>query len=64
MVKHLTDLLTTPSPQGAAGGEPKSYEDAVFNKIKGKFQLIIFSCVQLASKLSLHSHVRFEPSVV
>ncbi|XP_071319252.1 cyclin N-terminal domain-containing protein 1 isoform X2 [Trachinotus anak] len=57
MVKHLTDLLTTPTPQGAAADQPRSYEDAIFDKIKGKFHLIIFSCVQLASKLSLHSHM-------
>lgn len=57
MVKHLTDLLTTPTPQGAAADQPRSYEDAVFDKLKKKFPLIVFSCVQLASKLSLHSHV-------
>ncbi|XP_018537469.1 cyclin N-terminal domain-containing protein 1-like [Lates calcarifer] len=57
MVKHLTDLLTTPTPQGAAADQPRSYEDAIFDKIKEKFPLIIFSCVQLASKLSLHSHI-------
>ncbi|XP_070783769.1 cyclin N-terminal domain-containing protein 1 [Enoplosus armatus] len=57
MVKHLTDLLTTPTPQGAAADPPTSYEDAVFDKLKEKFPLIIFSCVQLASKLSLHSHI-------
>ncbi|XP_049419160.1 cyclin N-terminal domain-containing protein 1 [Epinephelus fuscoguttatus] len=57
MVKHLTDLLTTPTPQGAAADQPGSYEDAVFDKLKEKFPLIVFSCVQLASKLSLHSHI-------
>ncbi|XP_026171707.1 cyclin N-terminal domain-containing protein 1 [Mastacembelus armatus] len=57
MVKHLTDLLTTPTPQGAASDQPRSYEDAIFDKIKEKFPLIIFSCVQLASKLSLHSRI-------
>lgn len=64
MVKHLTDLLTTPTPQGAAADQPRSYEDAIFDKIKEKFPLIIFSCVQLASKLSLHSHVSSEMSVI
>ncbi|XP_056222233.1 cyclin N-terminal domain-containing protein 1 isoform X1 [Seriola aureovittata] len=57
MVKHLTDLLTTPTPQGAAADQPGSYEDVIFDKIEGKFPLIVFSCVQLASKLSLHSHI-------
>ncbi|KAK9530096.1 hypothetical protein VZT92_011625 [Zoarces viviparus] len=57
MVKHLTDLLTTPTPEGAAADQPGSHEDAVLNKLKDKFPLIVFSCVQLASKLSLHSHI-------
>ncbi|KAM6963494.1 cyclin N-terminal domain-containing protein 1 [Tautogolabrus adspersus] len=57
MVKHLTDLFTTPTPQGAAADPPRSYEGAVFDKLKEKFPLIIFSCVQLASKMSLHSHM-------
>ncbi|KAM7370557.1 hypothetical protein PAMP_010092 [Pampus punctatissimus] len=57
MVKHLTDLFSTPTPQGAAAAEPRSYEDAFFDKFKKKFPLIVFSCVQLASKLSLHSHI-------
>lgn len=57
MVKHLTELLTTPTPQGAAADQPESYEDAVFDKLKEKFPLIVFSCVQLASKLFLHSQV-------
>ncbi|XP_044035887.1 cyclin N-terminal domain-containing protein 1 [Siniperca chuatsi] len=57
MIKHLTDLLTTPTPQGAAANPPINYEDAVFDKLREKFPLIIFSCVQLASKLSLHSHI-------
>ncbi|XP_051273221.1 cyclin N-terminal domain-containing protein 1 [Dicentrarchus labrax] len=57
MVKHLTDLLTTPPRQGAASESPRSHEDAVFAKLQEKFPLIIFSCVQLASKLSLHSHI-------
>uniref|UniRef100_A0A3Q3H0X0 Cyclin N-terminal domain containing 1 n=1 Tax=Labrus bergylta TaxID=56723 RepID=A0A3Q3H0X0_9LABR len=57
MVKRLTDLFTTPTPQGAAADPPRSYEAAVFDKLKEKFPLIIFSCVQLASKMSLHSHM-------
>ncbi|XP_073346485.1 cyclin N-terminal domain-containing protein 1 [Pagrus major] len=57
MVKHLTDLLTTPTPQGEAVDPQRSYEGAVFDNLKEKFPLIIFSCVQLASKMSLHSHI-------
>lgn len=62
MVKHLTDLLTTPTPRGAAADQPRSYEKAIFDKLKETFPLIVFSCVQLASKLSLHSHVSFNIS--
>ena len=54
MVKHLTGLLT---PQGEAADPQRSDESAVFDSVKEKFPLIIFSCVQLASKMSLHSHV-------
>uniref|UniRef100_A0A3Q1HI60 Cyclin N-terminal domain containing 1 n=1 Tax=Anabas testudineus TaxID=64144 RepID=A0A3Q1HI60_ANATE len=57
MVKHLTDLLTTSTPQGAAAVLPTSYEDAIFDKLKEKFPLIIFSCVQIASKVYLHSNI-------
>ena len=54
MVKHLTGLLTS---QGEAADPQRSNEGAVFDNVKEKFPLIIFSCVQLASKMSLHSHV-------
>ncbi|XP_069560799.1 cyclin N-terminal domain-containing protein 1 [Brachyistius frenatus] len=57
VVKHLADLLTTPTPQGAAADQPPSYEDAVFDKLKDKFPLVVFSCVQLASKVSMHSNM-------
>ncbi|XP_072229598.1 cyclin N-terminal domain-containing protein 1 [Leuresthes tenuis] len=57
MVKHLWDLLTAPTPQGAAAAEPRSYEDVIFDKLKDKLPLILFSCVQLANKLSLHCHM-------
>ncbi|XP_035468293.2 cyclin N-terminal domain-containing protein 1 [Scophthalmus maximus] len=57
MVKHLTDLLTSHTPQDAAADRPTRHEDAIFDEIKEKFPIIVFSCVQLASKLSLHSHI-------
>lgn len=57
MVKHLTDLLTAPKPHGPAPDPLRRYEDAVFDELKDKFPLIVFSCLQLSSKLSLHSHV-------
>ncbi|KAM6897622.1 cyclin N-terminal domain-containing protein 1 [Xenentodon cancila] len=57
MVKQLFDMFTTRTPQGATVAEPKSYEDAVIDKLKDKFPLILFSCVQLANKLSLHHHM-------
>ena len=63
MVKHISDFLTTPTPQGATADEPRSYENAIFEKLKDKFPLILFSCVQLANKLSLHRHVSSSMSV-
>lgn len=63
-MRYLTDLLSTPSPEGAAAAEPRSSEDAVFDEVKDKFHLIIFSCVRLASKLLLHSQVGSEMNVI
>ncbi|XP_054656256.1 cyclin N-terminal domain-containing protein 1 isoform X2 [Dunckerocampus dactyliophorus] len=57
MVKHITRLLSAPSPQGATQAGARSREDAVLELLEKKFALIVFSCVQLASKLSLHSHI-------
>ncbi|XP_024141569.1 cyclin N-terminal domain-containing protein 1 isoform X2 [Oryzias melastigma] len=57
MVKHLTDLLVTPATAGAAASEPRSLEDAIFDQLREKFPLILFSCVQLANKMSLTRHM-------
>ncbi|XP_061520012.1 cyclin N-terminal domain-containing protein 1 [Phycodurus eques] len=54
MVMHITNLLT---PGGASPVETRAREDAAFQQLQGKFALIVFSCVQLASKLSLHSQI-------
>ncbi|XP_034426851.1 cyclin N-terminal domain-containing protein 1 [Hippoglossus hippoglossus] len=55
MVKHLTDLLTSPTLQTAAAD--RRDEDAVFDKIKDKFPVFVFTCVQLASKLCLYKDI-------
>ncbi|KAM9837897.1 cyclin N-terminal domain-containing protein 1 [Aulostomus maculatus] len=57
MVKHLTDFFTTPTPEGSAADQLRRDEDAVFDELSGRFPLIVFSCVQLASKMSLHSNL-------
>ncbi|KAM9425813.1 cyclin N-terminal domain-containing protein 1 [Pholidichthys leucotaenia] len=59
MFKHLENLVTTSTPthEGAASDLSRSQEDAIFGKLKDKFPLIVFSCVQLSSKLSLHSQL-------
>ncbi|MEQ2224065.1 hypothetical protein ILYODFUR_003605 [Ilyodon furcidens] len=57
MVKHLTDMLATIPSQGAHADEATSYEDVIFDNLKDKFPLILFSCVQLANKLFLHRHM-------
>ncbi|KAI4807891.1 hypothetical protein KUCAC02_027666 [Chaenocephalus aceratus] len=58
MVKHLTDLLATPTPQGAAADQSGSYEDAVFEKLKEKFPFIVFTCI-----IDNNTAVRFLHSV-
>uniref|UniRef100_A0A673ADB2 Cyclin N-terminal domain containing 1 n=1 Tax=Sphaeramia orbicularis TaxID=375764 RepID=A0A673ADB2_9TELE len=50
---HAIELLQ----RCAAEAQSMNYEDTVFNNLKDKFPLIIFSCVQLASKMSLHSEI-------
>ncbi|KAM9716448.1 cyclin N-terminal domain-containing protein 1 [Menidia menidia] len=57
MVKYLSDLLIAPSPRGAAAAEPGSCESVIFDQLKDKFPLILFTCVQIANKLSLHYHM-------
>nr|XP_029541074.1 cyclin N-terminal domain-containing protein 1 isoform X2 [Oncorhynchus nerka] len=58
MIKHLEDLFSTPhTPAGAAGAHKGNYADLVYEKLSEKFHLILLSCVQIASKLSLHSAV-------
>nr|XP_061807207.1 cyclin N-terminal domain-containing protein 1-like [Nerophis lumbriciformis] len=50
MVKNITHLLTD-----ARVTDPGALEDATFKQLKGNFALTVFSCIQLASKLSLQS---------
>uniref|UniRef100_A0A672H084 Cyclin N-terminal domain containing 1 n=1 Tax=Salarias fasciatus TaxID=181472 RepID=A0A672H084_SALFA len=57
MVKQLADLLTASTPPGAAADHPKSQEDAIYDNLKERLPLIVFSCVQLASKMSIHSRM-------
>ncbi|XP_068160982.1 cyclin N-terminal domain-containing protein 1 [Antennarius striatus] len=57
MVKHLSDLLAMQTPQDVAADPPLGQVDDVFEKFKEKFPLVIFSCLQLASKMSLHSEI-------
>ncbi|XP_015243500.1 PREDICTED: cyclin N-terminal domain-containing protein 1 [Cyprinodon variegatus] len=52
MVKHIADMLATIPLEGATANEAPIYE--VFVHLKDKLPLIIFSCVQLASKYLLH----------
>lgn len=57
MLKHLTGLLTKPTPEGVAARPLWSLEEALADELQEKFPLVVFSCLQLSSKLSLHSHV-------
>lgn len=57
MTTHLTNLFTAHIPQEAVAVQGTSYEDAVLDQLKHEFSLIVFTCVQLASKLSLYTNV-------
>lgn len=57
MTTHLTNLFTAHIPQEAVAVQGTSYEDAVLDQLKHKFSLIVFTCVQLASKLSLYTNM-------
>lgn len=57
MITHLIKVFTTSTPQGAAAVRPIGYEDAVSNTLKDKFPFIVFTCVQLASKMFLQSNI-------
>ncbi|XP_036397178.1 cyclin N-terminal domain-containing protein 1 [Megalops cyprinoides] len=55
MTKHLEDLFCIPIP--ADEGQQGNIGDSVFIKLSKKFSLLVFSCIQLASKLTLHCNV-------
>lgn len=54
MIKHVTDMLATLPTRSATVDESKGFEDVIFDNLKDKIPLVLFSCVQLANKLSLH----------
>ncbi|XP_075896675.1 cyclin N-terminal domain-containing protein 1 isoform X4 [Nelusetta ayraudi] len=49
MLKHLAGLLAPPTPEGRSDGP-------LVPQLQQKFPLLVFSCLQLSSKLLLHSH--------
>lgn len=57
MLKHLTCLLAPPTPEGSAVGPPCRSDGTLIHQLQEKFPLLVFSCLQLSSKLLLHSHV-------
>ncbi|XP_077482612.1 cyclin N-terminal domain-containing protein 1 isoform X2 [Stigmatopora argus] len=52
MVKHIKHLLT-----GASAANLRDLKDPKFQKLQENFPLVVFSCVQVASKLSLQSRM-------
>lgn len=50
MIQHLAALLAPPTPEGVA-------EEAGVVQLQEKFPLLVFSCLQLSSKLLLQSQV-------
>ncbi|MBN3296561.1 CNTD1 protein, partial [Amia calva] len=57
MIKHLEYLLDPNTEPGAAGGQPGDLQGSVLVKLRDRFMLTVFSCIQLASKLALHCHI-------
>ncbi|XP_064177809.1 cyclin N-terminal domain-containing protein 1 isoform X1 [Anguilla rostrata] len=56
MIKHLDHLFCTYSSAGD-DDSGRSVADYIFIRLSQKFSLLIISCIQLASKLTLHSNV-------
>lgn len=57
MIKHLEHLFCTYSPSSDVGTAGGNIGDCIFIKLSEKFSLLVFSCIQLASKLTHHSNV-------
>ncbi|MBN3276631.1 CNTD1 protein, partial [Polyodon spathula] len=56
MINHIEELFAAAPPSGADGGKGDIY-GSVLIKLSDKFMLLVFSCVQLASKLALHCSI-------
>ncbi|XP_051959540.1 cyclin N-terminal domain-containing protein 1-like [Xyrauchen texanus] len=60
MTKHLEDRILSQKSQATQDtlcGDKGNYEDLIYQTLKEKFFLFIFSSVQIASKLDLHSNL-------
>lgn len=57
MLKHLAGLSAPPTPEAAVAGPPGRSDGPLVRQLQEKFPLLVFSCLQLSSKLLLHSHV-------
>ncbi|XP_048027631.1 cyclin N-terminal domain-containing protein 1 isoform X2 [Megalobrama amblycephala] len=58
--KYIEDLIRSQKGQpmqGASSEDPENYEDLIFQILKKKLFLFIFSSIQIASKLDLYSNV-------
>ncbi|XP_072522836.1 cyclin N-terminal domain-containing protein 1 [Salminus brasiliensis] len=55
MAKHVENLLSEGGEGPSCGAEERSGEDLIFQSLGEKFQVFLLSCVQIASKLALHS---------
>ncbi|XP_028845399.1 cyclin N-terminal domain-containing protein 1 [Denticeps clupeoides] len=55
MGKHLDNMFCSLNAQG--GNKGNSEEEAIVRNLAEKFSLMVFSCVQIASKLTLHCNI-------
>ncbi|XP_033913148.3 cyclin N-terminal domain-containing protein 1 [Acipenser ruthenus] len=56
MINHIEEMFVAALPSGADGGKGDIYGSLLI-KLSDKFMLLVFSCVQLASKLALHCRI-------
>ncbi|KAL4630872.1 cyclin N-terminal domain-containing protein 1 [Arapaima gigas] len=54
MIKHLENLLSCQHVGDTTKGDGRSHEETVLETLRDKSTLLVFSCIQLASKLTHH----------
>ncbi|XP_073685082.1 cyclin N-terminal domain-containing protein 1 [Garra rufa] len=57
MAKYLEDLIRSQEGRGASSEDTERHQELIFQTLQHKFFLLVFSSVQIASKLDLYSNV-------